>query len=91
MENYSTHLMTVRDLAEYLSVSGSLVYKWVEQKQVPHYRLGGERGAIRFDSVQINEWLELQYFQSPDVTTDNAELEKDIDKILSSTTIGGKV
>lgn len=38
--------LTVRQAAPYLGVSVSLLYLWVEQKQIPHYRVMGRN--IRF-------------------------------------------
>ncbi len=38
--------LTVKEAAEFLSVSPQLVYLWVERKQIPHFRLMGRN--IRF-------------------------------------------
>ena len=40
--------MTVRQAAERIGVSISLIYLWVESKALPHYRAGarGKRGKI---------------------------------------------
>lgn len=48
------NLIGVPELAERLGVSASLIYKLVEAKQIPHYRIAS---AIRFDPADIDAWL----------------------------------
>jgi excisionase family DNA binding protein len=48
-------LWDVARLSEYLSVKKSTVYALVEQKQIPHYRLGR---LARFRPQEIEEWLQ---------------------------------
>ncbi len=40
--------------ARFLGVSSSLVYAWVERKQIPHYRMMGR--SIRFRISELEEW-----------------------------------
>jgi excisionase family DNA binding protein len=40
--------------ARYLGVSPSLVYAYVERKQIPHYRMMGR--AIRFRLSELAAW-----------------------------------
>lgn len=51
-------LMTVAQAAEYLGVSESTVRKHVQQREIAHYRIGIERGAIRFDPHDLDEFLD---------------------------------
>ena len=44
----------VKTAARWLGVSPSLVYAWVERKQIPHYRMLGR--AIRFRLSELDEW-----------------------------------
>lgn len=44
----------VKTAARFLAVSPSLVYAYVERRQVPHYRLGR---SIRFRISELDEWL----------------------------------
>ena len=44
----------VRKAAEFLGVSASLVYAYVERKQIPHFRMMGR--AIRFRLSELNSW-----------------------------------
>ena len=43
----------VKTAAHFLGVSASLVYAWVERKQIPHYRMGR---SIRFRVSELDEW-----------------------------------
>jgi len=44
----------VRAAARFLGVSPSLVYAYVERKQIPHYRMMGR--AIRFRISELAMW-----------------------------------
>ena len=46
--------ITVKDAARFLGVSPSLVYAYVERKQIPHYRMMGR--SIRFRISELVEW-----------------------------------
>ena len=46
--------LTVRQAARFLGVSPSLVYAYVERKQIPHFRMMGR--AIRFRLSELEEW-----------------------------------
>ncbi len=46
--------VNVKTAARFLGVSPSLVYAWVERKQIPHYRMLGR--AIRFRLSELDEW-----------------------------------
>ena len=46
--------VTVKVAAQFLGVSPSLVYAWVERKQIPHYRMMGR--SIRFRLSELAEW-----------------------------------
>ena len=43
----------VKTAGRFLGVSASLVYAWVERKQIPHYRMGR---SIRFRISELVEW-----------------------------------
>ena len=44
----------VKDAARFLGVSPSLVYAYVERKQIPHYRMMGR--SIRFSLTELDKW-----------------------------------
>jgi excisionase family DNA binding protein len=47
-------LVSVGELARYLSVSESMVYKLVEKQGIPHVRIGS---CIRFRKDDVDHWL----------------------------------
>jgi excisionase family DNA binding protein len=46
--------LSVRELASFLNISSDFIYMMVEQKRVPHIRLGR---AIRFDIKRLESWI----------------------------------
>ena len=44
----------VRTAARFLGVSPSLVYAYVERKQIPHFRMMGR--TIRFSLIELEKW-----------------------------------
>jgi excisionase family DNA binding protein len=44
----------VKEAARFLGVSPSLVYSYVERKQIPHYRMMGR--TIRFTLSELAKW-----------------------------------
>ena len=44
----------VKTAARFLGVSPSLVYAYVERKQIPHFRMMGR--AIRFSLSELEKW-----------------------------------
>ena len=46
--------LTVKEAAWFLGVSPSLVYAYVERKQIPHFRMMGR--SIRFLRSELAEW-----------------------------------
>ena len=49
----------VKTAARFLGVSPSLVYAYVERKQIPHFRMMGR--AIRFSLTELEKWRQ-QFF-----------------------------
>lgn len=54
----SQGLLTVADVARWLTVSASLVYQLVDAGKLPVHRIGNGRGAIRFRPADIEEYLD---------------------------------
>jgi excisionase family DNA binding protein len=48
------HPVDVKTAARFLGVSPSLVYAYVERKQIPHFRMMGR--AIRFRLSELDLW-----------------------------------
>ena len=55
-------MMKAKDIAEWLGVSESAIYKWVSDGEFPRpYKLGNgdaRRSARRWDRDEIKQWLE---------------------------------
>lgn len=47
-------LLTVNDLADYLKISTSKIYKMTSEKEIPHIKIGN---TLRFDKKTIDKWL----------------------------------
>jgi excisionase family DNA binding protein len=47
-------VVDVKAAARFLGVSSSLVYAYVERKQIPHFRMMGR--AIRFSLSELEKW-----------------------------------
>ena len=52
-------VVDVKTAARFLGVSASLVYAYVERKQIPHFRMMGR--AIRFSISELEKWRQ-QFF-----------------------------
>ncbi len=51
------NLLTVREVAEILRVSPSLVYQLVETRKLACHRIGSRRGTIRITASDIQDYL----------------------------------
>lgn len=53
-------MLTVKQVAERLRISASLVYSWCEDRILPHYRMGvkGKRGKILIDEAALEAFLQ---------------------------------
>ena len=51
-------LLTVSEIAKYLNFKPRTIYKWVQEKSIPHYRLSTK--VVRFDLATIDAWLETK-------------------------------
>jgi len=47
-------VVDVKAAARFLGVSASLVYAYVERKQIPHFRMMGR--TIRFSLAELEKW-----------------------------------
>jgi excisionase family DNA binding protein len=60
MEAGKNKLMTPKAAAEHLGVSPSLVYQWIEEQRLAHYRFGGEgrRGRILIAPADLDKLMQ---------------------------------
>ena len=54
-EYYST-----RELSEKLGIKEMTIRKWVFDKKIPHYKIGGGKGLLLFKVTEIEEWMSQQ-------------------------------
>ena len=52
--------LTVKDIAELLKISEKTVYRWIQEKKLPGYRLSGQ---YRFNRAELLEWATANRIQ----------------------------
>lgn len=59
-------MLTVKQVAERLRISASLVYGWCEDHVLPHYRMGskGKRGKILIEETVLDAFLKSRKVES---------------------------
>jgi excisionase family DNA binding protein len=52
--------LSVKQAAQRAGVSPALLYRWCEERRLPHYRLGGQgrRGRIQIEEADLDAFLE---------------------------------
>jgi excisionase family DNA binding protein len=50
----SNEILTVEEVAEFLKVHASTIYKLLKRREIPAFRVGTD---WRFHAVQIEEWV----------------------------------
>ena len=53
-----TGFMTVGEVSEFLHIPKRTIYEWVNQRRLPHYKLGGT--LLRFRIEEIELWAREQ-------------------------------
>lgn len=66
----SNHILTVKEVAEYLSISESTVYKMVREGAIPAAKIGN---SWRFLQNVIDKWLEQIMMKNVHQELDNIE------------------
>lgn len=51
-------MLTIKQVAERLSLSETAVRQLVDSGKIRHYRIGNQKGRIRFDESQVAEYLD---------------------------------
>lgn len=54
-------ILSIREAAEFLSISHDTMYKYAIEGTIPGFKLGNR---WRFDLAKIYEWIEKQYPES---------------------------
>lgn len=47
-------LLTVGEIANYLGVQQSTIYKWTHQEFIPHVKIGK---FVRFKTDEVDDWI----------------------------------
>src|SRR4030042_4585224 len=76
MDSLSSFL-NVKEVATYLALKISNVYSLVEEKKIPHYRIGRQ---IRFKISEIDEWMMGQKEEVVDVRVEAKKILGSIKK-----------
>jgi excisionase family DNA binding protein len=53
-EDMEDRWLSVDEICEYLGMSRDTIYKWIEEKGLPAYRLGRQ---WKFKAEEIDEWV----------------------------------
>jgi excisionase family DNA binding protein len=57
VEHVDAGFITLTQAAQYLAVSSRTVRRWVEDRHLPHYYIGGpERGRLLFRKGELDRW-----------------------------------
>jgi len=55
MNNTTNSFMTVNEVAQLLNVAQKTIRKYVFERSIPYFKIGGH---VRFDQQKIIEWIE---------------------------------
>ncbi len=70
-------LLSVNDLSQYLNIKKSTIYSMVENRILPHYRIGR---LIRFKQGDVDAWVEKQKGPVIDVKMEARKVLRSIEK-----------
>jgi excisionase family DNA binding protein len=65
----TTNWITVKQAADRAGVSLALVYRWIGEGRLPHFRMGsrGTRGTVRIKPDDLDAFLETLRAPSPEL------------------------
>ena len=89
-QSVSSNFMIIREVSEYLQIKASTLYRLVEERGIPHYRVGRQ---IRFKKSDIDQWMEGQREEVVDVKVEAKKIigslqkkpTRDVDGIVRKT------
>ena len=55
----NARFMTIREVSAFLCIPKRTLYEWVNQRRIPHFKLGGT--LLRFRHDEIEEWTREQH------------------------------
>ena len=50
-------LITIREAARYTGIKATTLYRWVNQRKIPHIKMGR---LVKFDPIKLDEWIKQQ-------------------------------
>ena len=77
VEDSSPGFLNVRQIGNYLGIKDSTVYSMVEEKRIPHYRVGR---LVRFRKADVDEWMAGQKEAVVDVKVEAKKVLRSIEK-----------
>ncbi|MFA6567847.1 MAG: PTS sugar transporter subunit IIA [Victivallales bacterium] len=79
--------LTVHDVSKYFNVSERTVYRWIDQKIIPAYKISDQ---FRFNRAEILEWATAQKINvSPEIFESPHSKDEAIPSICESVKAGG--
>ncbi len=82
-------LLNIQDLSQFLGVKVSTLYAMVEERKLPHFRIGR---LIRFKKSEIELWLEGQRQECADLNKEAARVfgavrspQRDMGRLIKKT------
>ena len=69
--------LDIKGVSEYLTLRKSKIYSLVEEKKIPHYRIGRQ---IRFKKSEVDEWMEEHKEPAVDVRVEAKKVFRSIEK-----------
>ena len=76
-QSLSSNFMIVKDVSEYIQIKVSTVYAMVEEKRIPHYRVGRQ---IRFKRSDLDGWMEEQKQEVVDTKKEARRIIRSVSK-----------
>lgn len=78
--------LTVREVAEYLSVSEKSVYRWIGDGKIPHHRVDGQ---YRFNRTELLEWANERKIKVSTAIYRRDDTEQSVPSVAESLEAGG--
>lgn len=80
-------LVSIKTVADLLSVKQSTLYSWVHNRTIPFHKLNG---LIRFDMDEIQAWIKARKHQSSPPFHRRETNRQDIDEVVKNAIDGVK-
>ncbi len=79
--------LTVKDVAGLLNISEKTVYRWIDERKLPGYRLSGQ---YRFNRAELLEWATVNRINvSPRIFEEPEQGSSPLPELLTAMEVGG--